>query len=202
MKHVNPIQIADKERKLLWPKLRDECPDLTLSIGTTFRAPIPPLSPEAKVLPRTGGLAYGKSLYKTPVDHIQGPSDAEKAWTTYMSVLQPPRDYHDRYIRINPPLSEEPPDLDDVDRMQYIQELVRGQLRRDDRIHQVALQLVATCFYFEKLAPVEKSSENDYLCKGWTPNCCNGKHAKSNYQDKFCADYRQRADILASLAGF
>ena len=173
MKHINPIQVADKQRKLLRPKLRDEYPDLTLSIGTTFKARTPPLSPEAKALPRTGVLAYGKSLYKTPVDHIPGPSDAEKAWTTYMSVLQPPRNYHDRYIRINPPLSEEPPNLDDVDRMQYIQELVRGQLRSDDRIHQVALQLVATCFYFGKIAPVEKSSENTYLCKGRTPNYCN-----------------------------
>ena len=119
-----------------------------------------------------------------------------------MSVLQPLSNYRDRYIRINPPLSEDPPNLDDVDCMQCLQELVRGQLRRDDRIHQVALQLVATCFYFEKMAPVEKLSENTYQCKGPTPTHCNRKDADLNFQDRFCADYRRKADIFASLANF
>ena len=146
--------------------MRDEYPDLILSIGTTFRPPTSPLTPEAMASPRTGVFAYGKSLYKIAIDHIQASLDSEKAWETYMSVLQPPRHYRRRYVRINPALNENPPSLDDVDRMQYIKELVRGQIMRDDRIQEVALQLVATCFYFEKYTTVEVLSDNTYQCKG------------------------------------
>lgn len=146
--------------------MRDEYPDLILSIGTSFRPRTLPLSPEAMASPRTGVFAYGKSLYKIAVDHIQASLDSEKAWETYLSVLQPPRDYRHRYVRINPPLNEDPPALDDVDRMQYIQGIVRDQINGDDRIQKVALQLIATCFYFEKSAAVEHLSDNTYQCKG------------------------------------
>ena len=35
----NPIEIADKERKLLWPSLAKEYPDVIVSIGTSYMAP-------------------------------------------------------------------------------------------------------------------------------------------------------------------
>ena len=145
--------------------MQNEHPDIILSIGTTFRH-TSPLSPEALASPRTGFFAYGKSLYKIAVDHIQASLDSEKAWETYMSVLQPPREYRSRFVRINPPLDEDPPPLDDVGRMQYIQELVREQIRNDKQIQQVALQLVASCFYFERSAAVEALSDKSYQCKG------------------------------------
>ena len=163
--HNNPIQIADKERKLLWPAMQNEHPDLILSIGTTFRN-ISPTSPEALTSPRTGFFAYGKSLYKIAVDHIQASLDSEKAWDTYMSVLQPPREYRSRFVRINPPLNEDPPRSDDVGQMQYIQELIREQIRDNKQIERVALQLVASCFYFERSAAVEELSDKSYQCKG------------------------------------
>ena len=146
--------------------MRDEYPDIILSIGTTFRRPTSPLSPEAMASARTGVFAYGKSLYKIAIDHIQASLDSEKAWETYMSVLQPLPDHRHRYVRINPPLNEDTPSLDDIDRMQYIKGLVRDQVRRDSRIQEVALQLVATCFYFEKSTAVEVLSDNTYQCKG------------------------------------
>lgn len=36
MYHNNPIQIADKERKLIWPSLKNKYPDITLYVGTTY----------------------------------------------------------------------------------------------------------------------------------------------------------------------
>ena len=92
----------------------------------------------------------------------------EKAWDTYMNVLSPPREYHSRFVRINPPLNEDPPRLDDVGRMPYIQGLVREQIRGDNQIEQVALQLVATCFYFERSTAAEALANNTYKCKGWS----------------------------------
>ena len=163
--HNNPIQIADKERKLLWPMMQNEHPDMILSIGTTFR-PTALLSPEAAASSRTGLFAYGKSLYKIAIDHIQASLDSERAWETYMNVLEPPPEYRNRFVRINPALKEDPPKLDDVGRMRYIQELVREQIRQDSQIQQVAVQLVATCFYFERSGAVEALSDGSYQCKG------------------------------------
>lgn len=146
--------------------MQNEHPDLVLSLGTTYR-PTSPLSPEATASPRTGLFAYGKSLYKIAVDHIQASLDSEKAWDTYMNVLEPPREYRSRFVRINPALDEDPPRLDDVDRMSHIQSLVREQIRKDNQVSQVALQLVATCFYFERSPAVDTLSDNSYQCKGY-----------------------------------
>ena len=148
--------------------MQNEYPDLILSIGTTFKN-TSPTSPEALMSPRTGFFAYGKSLYKIAVDHMQASLDSEKAWDTYMSVLQPPREYRSRFIRINPQLDEDPPRSDDVGQMQYIQELIRERIRDDKQIQRVALQLVASCFYFEISAAVEELSDNSYQCKGRHP---------------------------------
>ena len=154
--------------------MQNEHPDLVLSLGTTYR-PTSPSSPEATASPRTGLFAYGKSLYKIAVDHIQASLDSEKAWDTYMNVLQPPREYRSRFVRINPALDEDPPRLDDVDRMQHIQSLVREQIRKDSQVSQVALQLVATCFYFERSPAVDTLSDNSYQCKGHLLRICVGK---------------------------
>ena len=158
--------MADQERKLLWPKVQNEHPDLVLSLGTTYR-PTSPLSPEATASPRTGLFAYGKSLYKIAVDHIQASLDSEKAWDTYMNILDP-REYRSRFVRINPALDEDPPRLDDVDRMQHIQSLVREQIRKNIQVSQVALQLVATCFYFERSPAVDTLADDSYQCKGYS----------------------------------
>ena len=39
-------------------------------------------------------------------------------------------------------------------------------MANDDRIPRLALQLVASCFYFEKLAAAEMQPDNAYECKG------------------------------------
>ncbi len=34
--HNNPIEIADIERKLIWPEMEHQYPDIVLSLGTGF----------------------------------------------------------------------------------------------------------------------------------------------------------------------
>ena len=113
-----------------------------------------------------GVLSHGKSLYRIAVDHIAASLDSEKTWHSYMSVLQPPAPDRARYVRINPQLSEDPPRLDEAGRLAYIQEKVRGMLLSDNKIQRVALQLIASSFYFEKANATELKEDGSVLCKG------------------------------------
>lgn len=106
---------------------------------------------------------------KIAIDHIASSLDSEKAWRSYMEVLNPPPNQKARYIRINPQLNENPPGLDEVDRLPYIQEVVRGMSSTNVSIQDVALRLIASSFYFEKSQPVELSSDGSIHVKGLFP---------------------------------
>lgn len=152
--HNNPIEIANKERKFIWPNMKDDYPDIVVSVGTTIRSnsrhPSQLTSP-----PRNGVLSHWKSLYKMAAERIASGLDPKKAWDNSMSVLQPFPIDRQRYVRLNPQLSDELPRLDEVDRVIPLQELVRERWRDDRKILQVAVQLIASSFYFETSAPLE-----------------------------------------------
>lgn len=169
--HNNPIQIADKERKLIWPELENDSPDIIVSVGTSYN-PAPRSSAEkalSPLSPRLGIFSHGKSLVKIATDHIASALDSEKTWGSYMNVLHPPPNQNSRYVRINPRLKENPPSLDEVDRLPYIQELVREMSSTDVSIQNVALRLIASSFYFEKSQAVELASDGSVHIKGLFP---------------------------------
>lgn len=181
--HNNPIQIADKERKLIWPDLKNEYPDLIVSIGTTYNS-ASRLSTEKAASPRLGVLSHGKALYRIAVDHIASTLDSEKAWHSYMSVLQPPSNHSAKYIRLNPQLDEDPPRLDEVERMMYIQEVVREMSGSDNRIQKVALRLIASSFYFENSRSVELVPDGTVQIRGM---CCT--HPIGHTLRVFCREH-------------
>lgn len=158
----NPIEVADKERKLIWPNMKYDYPDIVVSVGTTFRLN----SRQSTSPPRHGVLSHVKSLYEMTEERMTSILDPEKAWENYMSVLQPPPIYCQRYVRLNPQLSDEPPRLDDVHRMIPFQKLVRERWRDDPKIRQVAVQLIASSFYFETSAPLESVAGETLRFKG------------------------------------
>ena len=169
--HNNPITIADKEWKLIWPELENDSPDIVVSVGTSYN-PAARLSSEkalSPLSPRLGVFSHGKSLMKIAIDHIASSLDSEKAWRSYMDVLNPPPNQKPRYIRINPQLNENPPGLDEVNRLPYIQEVVREMSSTNVSIQNVALRLIASSFYFEKSQPVELSSDGSIHVKGLFP---------------------------------
>lgn len=86
-----------------------------------------------------------------------------------MSVLHPPPNKKARYIRINPQLKENPPGLDDVESLPYIQGVVREMSSTDVSIQNVALRLIASSFYFEKSHAVELASDDSVQIKGLFP---------------------------------
>ena len=163
--HNNPIQVADRERKLIWPDLENEYPDLIVSLGTTYKSAAH-LSPQNVALPRLGIFSHGRVLYRIAVDHIASALDSEKAWHAYMNVLQPPSSHRAKFIRLNPQLSEDPPRLDEVESMSYIQEAVREKVSSDGRIQKVALRLIASSFYFEKSQSVERAPDGRVQIRG------------------------------------
>jgi hypothetical protein len=115
---------------------------------------------------RLGMLNQAKALLKIAMDHIASTLDSEKTWDNYLEVLNPTSHHRQRYVRLNPKLTEDPPALDEVDKMIHIQGIVRSQMMNDDRIRQVALQLTATSFYFEKTGQLEPMPDGGFEVKG------------------------------------
>lgn len=144
--------------------MADEYPDIVLSIGTAF-GPNPSRAIERKTSLR-GVIAHGKSLYTIAKNHVTSSLDSEMTWKKYMTVLQPPSIHRSRYVRLNPQLTEDPPALDEVSRMKYIQDLTREEFNGDDRIREVALKLIASSFYFEKSTLAESKEDHAFQCKG------------------------------------
>lgn len=163
--HNNPILIADKERKLIWPNMKDEPPDIVLSIGTAFNPKTLPVVDKVNH-PSRGVVKHGKYLIKLAKNHVRSSMDSEATWGAYMDVLQPSQDSRSRYVRLNPKLAEDPPALDEVHRMQYLQKLTRDKFSNDKRIQEVALRLIASSFYFEKSAPNELREGDGFQCTG------------------------------------
>lgn len=170
--HNNPIQIADKERKLIWPEMENDFPDIIVSVGTSYNPAARPSSDKALSprYSRLGVLSHGKSLMKIAIDHIASSLDSEKAWRSYMDVLHPLPNQKARFTRINPQLKENPPGLDEVDRLPYIKEIVREMSSTDVNIQNVALRLIASSFYFEKSQTVELAPDGSIHVKGLFPN--------------------------------
>lgn len=166
--HNNPIKIAHQERKLLWPYLSDGPADILVSVGTSYN----PDSVRREKMQRTstlklGGLNHAIELVKIATDHIASSLDSEKAWHEYLEVLNPRPQWHRRrYIRLNHRLSEDPPKLDKVNRMDNLQSLTRDRMLENKDIERTALQLIATCFYFEKTGQVDDLSGQGYEITG------------------------------------
>ena len=161
----NPIAIADCERKLLWPDMAKRYPDLLLSIGSGCCKSLKLPKGPPRAIQRLGISSNIKALYRIAVDHIESSLNSEAAWHNYMEVLAPADDELFRFQRINVELDEEPPKLDDVERMEELENATRQQWSRTRRLAKVARHLIATCFFFEKtrLAP---SHGQLYECTG------------------------------------
>lgn len=145
--------------------MADEYPDIVVSIGTAF-GPKPGSVVENLATSRRGVVSHGKVLYKMAKNHVAVSLDSQMTWENYLSVLQPPVAYRSRYVRLNPRLMEDPPALDEVSRMQFIQDLTREKFHDDDRIRRVARKLIASSFYFEKSTPAEANEGHGFQCKG------------------------------------
>ena len=164
--HNNPIQVADLERKLLWPTDGLNIPDFVLSIGTAYNPRSRKKLIERSSMIHSGIFGHAKTLAIIAMDHIRSSLDSEKTWTDYMLQLGLPKEDRNRYKRINPVILEDPPALDDVHQMKRLQKKIREQMVNDSDIVNTAYCLLATSFYFEKTQPLIGLSQGKILCQG------------------------------------
>lgn len=147
----NPVEVADRERKLIWPDLQDQEPDLLLSVGTAYNTRSK--SPQSPVLARhvatKGMFAYVRYLAKLAVDHIVVSLDSEKKWHDYIDTKAPSAADRSRYWRLNTELDHDPPKMDDVGSIKDLQEKTWLQFGDSIQVKKLACHFVATCFYFE-----------------------------------------------------
>ena len=164
--------------------MENEYPDIVVSIGTGFKSNISP-TVERAVPAIRGVFSHTKALYKIARSHVEASLDSEMTWESYINVLQPPSTDRSRYVRLNPQLADDPPGLDEVHRMQYVQNATRKLFNNDVRIQEVALQLIASSFYFEMSGPEESSEDNAIDCKGLS--LCH--ELRERFADKFHRPY-------------
>ncbi|KAF2461117.1 hypothetical protein BDY21DRAFT_297819 [Lineolata rhizophorae] len=185
----NPIRVADHERKLIWPELANQHPDIVLSLGTGHngnrtRGFVDPScryfghgSDEDSVSDtrsfRNAATGWRKwtPLLNIMVSRGESLLDSEREWQTFRNEKFSTNSTLDsrRYQRFNPMLSSRTPHLDEKSQVPNLQAEVGDQLRRkppyQTKITQVAQRLVASCFYFERLTPT-KELEDGFACGG------------------------------------
>jgi patatin-like phospholipase/acyl hydrolase len=161
--HNNPIEVAEKERKLLWPELQDSYPDIVLSLGT---ATSPSLKrAESVQIAQRGMVNHAAALLRIAKNHLATSIECDRIWEKYLDNL--PRNIkQSRFVRINPELAGEIPSLDDVKAMPELQKNVRNRLKHDSMIRSLAFQLLATSFYFEHLGPIAEKEGVAWVAEG------------------------------------
>jgi hypothetical protein len=129
-----------------------------LSLGTGYDPE--KRQPTRNSIMRRGMIRNGKFLLKIAADHIEDALDCEKTWGEYVRSI--PRDARARFVRYSPKLVKCLPGLDDVYIVENLQKLVTEHLAREEEassIQRVAMQLIATSFYFET-EKVHQSPQN------------------------------------------
>lgn len=150
MYYNNPVEIAEHEWKLIWGSNLCSHPDVLLSLGTGYDPHKRERPMQINALKR-GIYRETKHMFKMAADRMHDALDCEKAWSQYIRHF--PGDISEsRFMRYSPELVKALPALDDVDQLDRLQETVRKDLdsaRNTARFQRLAMQLVATSFYFE-----------------------------------------------------
>ena len=147
--HNNPVRIAEQERKLIWPDIDDQYPDIVASIGTAFSPSLHRAeSTRIAASARTGIIAHGTQLLGMAKNHIATSIECERIWADFTANL-PKSVKLSRFVRLDPELGVDVPQLDEVNRMEPLQRSARQQFQRDSRVKTLAFQLIATLFYWE-----------------------------------------------------
>ncbi|KAM0713999.1 hypothetical protein Q7P37_010963 [Cladosporium fusiforme] len=145
----NPINIAERERKLIWTDLAEQEPDVVVSIGTLFCSKIETRRTARWTSSPNGIVAHFKFLAKMASDHLHTSLDSQRTWEDFIGSRRPAVHDKQRYVRLNPELDSQPPKMDEVDQLGYLEEVTRYCIGGDEKLKRLARQLVATCFYFE-----------------------------------------------------
>jgi predicted acylesterase/phospholipase RssA len=164
--HNNPIEVAERERKLIWPDCEDDFPDLVVSLGT---ATSPELKREQSThITRRGLINHGRAMVRVAKNLVDATIECDNIWDKFLTGL-PLSARQSRFIRINPELHIALPALDHVGAIPVLREAVRLYLHDSTIIKRLASQLIATCFYFELTGQITEIEPGLYTAEGDDP---------------------------------
>lgn len=148
--YSNPADIAEQERRSIWPDVRELEPDVFVSLGGALHC--------AK------GDSKSRSAQRKHAGSAMDPQQTWEQWI-YSKRLEP--DAEKRYIRIDPELNIPPSELDAYDQIEKLQDQTESLLRYDPLVKDLACRLAATTFYFQPSADaVQVTDEGDFEIKG------------------------------------
>ena len=149
LKHNNPVNIAHREARVIWP--RPTVMDMVLSMGTGT-------SPSA-VSSTCGwrGRCLAR-LYRCFMSSMDGQS----AWQELQNFL--PEEKKANYFRLNVVFDGQEPALDDLQEMRRMKE--DGSRFENENELEIAESLVAKQFYFELEGPPRLIGRR-YQCRGY-----------------------------------
>lgn len=162
----NPVEVADRECRLIWPENGKKPPDLLLSLGTGLNKDTHLVATTRPS--RTGVMNRVQHLVKLATDHIQSSLNSEDTWMTYMGDKDSASDLAKHYARLNPELDRDPPKLDELQSLRGLKETTRSYFEtKHDKIQQIADQLIASSFHFERtMDPVRQDEDQSLTLTG------------------------------------
>ncbi|KAA8903651.1 hypothetical protein FN846DRAFT_779968 [Sphaerosporella brunnea] len=163
----NPVEIADDERKLLWPQHPQ--PAMLLSIGTGSKAGITGADgSDADSMPNHNGpCAYLRRLKVIVTHQIAQNMDAQRIWERFMDKQE--RGTGGKYFRLNPEFKGPLPKLDQVKDLETLEKKANDFCGEESaQLKEIADRLIASLFYFslDNSVSVDKDGNSKYHCKG------------------------------------
>ncbi len=157
----NPIELAMRETRLVWPNVAEAHPDVVLSLGTSLK----PDSSKQTVTPhrplRRSKTSHGKHLAKIALDPVHSTLNSEQTWLNFTQGQPTEGTFSERYIRLNVPLQHNPREFDEVAAMTELQDMTRSRCTtRRDEMKSIAERLIATAFYFERTSDTVAEHED------------------------------------------
>jgi predicted acylesterase/phospholipase RssA len=146
--HNNPINIAERERQLIWPEVQE--PDVVISIGTGYNPNNRELKKAMPYKPvaTKGIISQTVFLANMAKDHIAVSLDSEQTWKDFLANNKE-LDERSRYVRLNTTFLTDPPPLDDLSKLKMLRNMAREQFADNYETSLLAQKLVASSFYFQ-----------------------------------------------------
>ena len=153
LKYNNPVRPGLREVRRIWNNT--DC-DLVLSIGTGFEQKLmSPVASNVRNLLQDGAMAR---FYRAAMQSLS--LNGQLSWEDHWSGLG--EDAKRQHFRLNLPLVGKEPEIDDVDKMQYLHEQIQYHLGDIDGI---ARAFKAVTFFFELDGPLILEGAR-YCCQG------------------------------------
>ncbi|KIW04786.1 uncharacterized protein PV09_03974 [Verruconis gallopava] len=170
--HLNPIYIADSERRIFKQELRNpDAPDLIISLGAGVEEELvdhskynswnssetPPNcscdSAERKTPSRT--------LTKRRTSFLKCQSTSDDFIHDFPSSAKS----HLRFVRFNPRVSEKLPSSDDLGSLEELRDKIRSQIDKNE-IKALAAKLLAALFYYETIGDLAQQADGTWMSTG------------------------------------